>query len=92
MLESLCHLLFTLMVIIPCAKGSEDKGNLHRLWFLPVVLSVFITFAHIVGDIHFMRSGLYGLLALFQIPMAFLLGWWLTHPYLAMVSPGTISK
>ena len=80
-LESLCYLLLTLMTITPCAKDGERKRGLHRLWFLPGILSIFIAFAHLVGNIYFMRSELYCLSILFLIPMAFLLGWWLTHPY-----------
>ena len=80
-LEILCYLLLTLMTITPCAKDGERKRGLHRLWFLPGILSIFIAFAHLVGNIYFMRSELYCLSILFLIPMAFLLGWWLTHPY-----------
>lgn len=80
-LESLCYLLLTLMTITPCAKDGKHKRGLHRLWFLPGILSIFIAFAHLVGNIYFMRSELYCLSILFLIPMAFLLGWWLTHPY-----------
>ena len=80
-LESLCYLLLTLMTITPCAKDGERKRGLHRLWFLPGILSIFIAFAHFAGNIYFKRSDLYGFSDLFQIPMAFLLGWWLTHPY-----------
>ena len=80
-LESLCYLLLTLMTITPCAKDGERKRGLHRLWFLPGILSIFIAFTHLVGNIYFMRSELYCLSILFLIPMAFLLGWWLTHPY-----------
>ena len=80
-LEILCYLLLTLMTITPCAKDGERKRGLHRLWFLPGILSIFIAFAHFAGNIYFKRSDLYGFSDLFQIPMAFLLGWWLTHPY-----------
>ena len=80
-LEILCYLLLTLMTITPCAKDGERKRGLHRLWFLPGILSIFIAFAHLVGNIYFMRSDLYCLSVLFLIPMAFLLGWWLMHPY-----------
>lgn len=78
-LEILCYSLFTFMAITPC---TEDNGNKRRqLWFLPGVLSILIVFAHSVGNIYFMRSDLYFLSILFLIPMTFLLGWWLTHPY-----------
>ena len=80
-LESLCYLLLTLMTITPCAKDGERKRGLHRLWFLPGILGVFIAFAHLVGNIYFMRSDFYCLSILFLVPMTFLLGWWLTHPY-----------
>lgn len=80
-LEILCYLLLTLMTITPCAKDGKHKRGLHRLWFLPGILSIFIAFAHFAGNIYFKRSDLYGFSDLFQIPMAFLLGWWLTHPY-----------
>ena len=80
-LEILCYLLLTLMTITPCAEDGEHKRGLHRLWFLPGILGIFIAFAHLVGNIYFMRSDLYCLSVLFLIPMAFLLGWWLTHPY-----------
>ena len=80
-LEILCYLLFTLMAVTPCAKDGEKKGRLCKLWFLPGILSILIAFAHLVGNIYFMRSDLYCLSILFLIPMAFLLGWWLTHPY-----------
>lgn len=80
-LEILCYLLLTLMTITPCAGDGEHKRGLHRLWFLPGILGIFIAFAHLVGNIYFMRSDLYCLSVLFLIPMAFLLGWWLTHPY-----------
>lgn len=80
-LEILCYLLLTLMAITPCAGNGEHKRGLHRLWFLPGILGILITFAHLVGNIYFMRSDLYCLSVLFLIPMTFLLGWWLTHPY-----------
>ena len=80
-LEILCYLLFTLMAVTPCAKDGEKKGRLHRLWFLPGILSILIAFAHLVGNIYFMRSDVYCLSILFLIPMAFLFGWWMTHPY-----------
>lgn len=80
-LEILCYLLLTLMTITPCAKDGKHKRGVHRLWFLPGILSIFIAFAHFAGNIYFKRSDLYGFSDLFQIPMAFLLGWWLTHPY-----------
>lgn len=80
-LEILCYLLLALMTITPCAGDGEHKRGLHRLWFLPGILGIFIAFAHLVGNIYFMRSDLYCLSVLFLIPMAFLLGWWLTHPY-----------
>lgn len=80
-LEILCYLLLTLMTITPCAGDGEHKRGLHRLWFLPGILGIFIAFVHLVGNIYFMRSDLYCLSVLFLIPMAFLLGWWLTHPY-----------
>ena len=80
-LEILCYLLLTLMAVTPCAGDGEHKRGLHRLWFLPGILGIFITFAHLVGNIYFMRSDLYCLSVLFLIPMTFLLGWWLTHPY-----------
>lgn len=80
-LEILCHLLFTLMAVTPCAKDGGKKGRLCKLWFLPGILSILIAFAHLVGNIYFMRSDLYCLSILFLTPMAFLLGWWLTHPY-----------
>ncbi len=80
-LEILCYLLLVLMTITPCAEDGEHKRGLHRLWFLPGILSIFIAFAHFAGNIYFKRSDLYGFSDLFQIPMAFLLGWWLTHPY-----------
>ncbi len=80
-LEILCYLLLTFMTIMPCAGDGEHKRGLHKLWFLPGILSIFIAFAHLVGNIYFMRSDLYCLSVLFLIPMAFLMGWWLTHPY-----------
>ena len=80
-LEILCYLLLTLMAITPCAGNGEHKRGLHRLWFLPGILGILIAFAHLVGNIYFMRSDLYCLSVLFLIPMTFLLGWWLTHPY-----------
>lgn len=80
-LEILCYLLLTLMTITPCAGDGEHKRGLHRLWFLPGILGIFIAFAHLVGNIYFMRSDLYCLFSLFQIPMTFLLGRWLIHPY-----------
>ena len=80
-LEILCYLLFTLMAVTPCAKDGEKKGRLCKLWFLPGILSILIAFAHLVGNIYFKRSDLYCLSILFLIPMAFSLGWWLTHPY-----------
>ena len=72
-LESLCYLLLTLMTITPCAKDGERKRGLHRLWFLPGILGA--------GNIYFKRSDLFFFSDLFLTPMAFLLGWWLTHPY-----------
>lgn len=80
-LEILCYLLLTLMTITPCTEDGERKRDLHKLWFLPDILSILIAFAHFVGNIYFKCGGLYGLATLFQIPMTFLLGWWLTHPY-----------
>ena len=80
-LESLCYLLLTLMTITPCAKDGERKRGLHRLWFLPGILGIFIAFAHFAGNIYFKRSDLFFFSDLFLTPMAFLLGWWLTHPY-----------
>ena len=80
-LEILCYLLLTLMTITPCTEDGERKRELHKLWFLPGILSILIAFAHFVGNIYFKCGGLYGLATLFQIPMTFLLGWWLTHPY-----------
>lgn len=80
-LESLCYLLLTLMTITPCAENGEHKRGLHRLWFLPGILGIFIAFAHFVGNIYFKRSDLSFFSDLFLIPMMFLLGWWLTHPY-----------
>lgn len=81
MLEILCYLLLTFMAVTPCAKDGVNKGRLHRLWFLPGILGIFIAFAHFVGNIYFKRSDLSFFSDLFLIPMAFLLGWWLTHPY-----------
>lgn len=80
-LEILCYLLLTLITITPCIEDGERKRDLHKLWFLPGILSILIAFAHFVGNIYFKCGGLYGLATLFQIPMTFLLGWWLTHPY-----------
>lgn len=80
-LEILCYLLLTLMTITPCTEDGERKREPHKLWFLPGILSILIAFAHFVGNIYFKCGGLYGLATLFQIPMTFLLGWWLTHPY-----------
>ena len=80
-LECLCYLLLTLMTVTPCAEKGAHKRGLHRLWFLPGVLSILIAFAYFAGNIYFKRSVLFFFSSLFLIAMAFLLGWWLTHPY-----------
>ena len=80
-LESLCYLFLTLMTITPCAEDGEHKHGLHRLWFLPGILGIFIAFAYFVGNIYFKRSDLCFFSGLFLISMTFLLGRWLTHPY-----------
>lgn len=82
MLEILFHLLITFMAATPCDRDGGNKGRLHKIWFLPGILSFFIAFAYLVGDIYFMStSEVYNLTRIFLVPMAFLLGWWLTHPY-----------
>lgn len=78
-LEILCYLLLTLMAATAC--DQEGKSKLYKLWYLPGVLSIFIAFGQMVGNIYFMRSDLYCLTIPFLIPMTFLLGRWLTRPY-----------
>lgn len=75
-------LLLLLFAIFQDRKEASNAASLFRkIWFIPGVLSIFGSFGSIVG-----RGG-FGLLIsavsgiLFGIPMAFLLGWWLTHPY-----------
>ena len=75
-------LLFLLFAV--CQDQKQESGaakTFRKLWFIPGILSVFSGFGIVVG------SGGPGLLInavsgiLIGIPMAFLLGWWLTHPY-----------
>ena len=80
-LKLLCYLLLTLMAVTPCAEAGARGRGLQRLWFVPGILSIFISFADFVGSGYFVYSAPYIIVILFQIPMAFLLGWWLTHPY-----------
>ena len=80
-LKLLCYLLLTLMAVTPCAEAGARGRGLQRLWFVPGILSIFISFADFVGSGYFVYSAPYIIVILFQIPMAFLLGRWLTHPY-----------
>ena len=80
-LKLLCYLLLTLMAVTPCAEAGARGRGPQRLWFVPGILSIFISFADFVGSGYFVYSAPYIIVILFQIPMAFLLGWWLTHPY-----------
>lgn len=80
-LKLLCYLLLTLMAVTPCAEAGARGSGLQRLWFVPGILSIFISFADFVGSGYFVYSAPYIIVILFQIPMAFLLGRWLTHPY-----------
>ena len=63
-------------------KMSPAQQNyFKKIWFIPGILSVFNAFGGILG-----RGGANLLInivsnLLVSIPMAFLLGWWLTHPY-----------
>ena len=80
-LKLLCYLLLTLMAVTPCAEAGARGRGLQRFWFVPGILSIFISFADFVGSGYFVYSAPYIIVILFQIPMAFLLGRWLTHPY-----------
>ena len=80
-LKLLCYLLLTLMAVTLCAEAGARGRGLQRLWFVPGILSIFISFADFVGSGYFVYSAPYIIVILFQTPMAFLLGWWLTHPY-----------
>ena len=75
-------LLFLLFAV--CQDQKQESGaakTFRKLWFIPGILSVFSGFGSVVGyggpglRINAVSGILIG------IPMAFLLGWWLTHPY-----------
>ena len=57
-LEILCYLLLTLMTITPCAEDGEHKRRLHRLWFLPGILGVFMENAPSPEDIYTSATGI----------------------------------
>ena len=71
-LKLLCYLLLTLMAVTPCAEAGARGRGLQRLWFVPGILSIFISFADFVGSGYFVYSAPYIIVILFQIPKAFL--------------------
>lgn len=75
-------LLLLLFAIFQDRKDASNAAGLFRkLWFIPGILSIFSSFGSIVGrgGSGLLISAVSGIL--FGVPMAFLLGWWLTHPY-----------
>lgn len=75
-------LLLLLFAIFQDRKEASNAASLFRkIWFIPGILSIFSSFGGIVGrgGSGLLISAVSGIL--FGIPMAFLLGWWLTHPY-----------
>lgn len=75
-------LLFLLFAIFQDRKETSNAASLFRkIWFIPGILSIFGFFGSIVGrgGFNLLITIVSGLLV--SIPMAFLLGWWLTHPY-----------
>ena len=60
-LKLLCYLLLTLMAVTPCAEAGARGRGLQRLWFVPGILSIFISFADFVGSGYFVYSGEIGL-------------------------------
>lgn len=75
-------LLLLLFAVFQDRKDESGAAKLfQKIWFIPGILSVFNAFGGILG-----RGGANLLInivsnLLVSIPMAFLLGWWLTHPY-----------
>ena len=75
-------LLLLLFAVFQDRKNESGAAKLfQKIWFIPGILSVFNAFGGILG-----RGGANLLInivsnLLVSIPMAFLLGWWLTHPY-----------
>lgn len=75
-------LLLLLFAIFQDRKEASNAASLFRkIWFIPGILNIFGSFGSIVGRGGFdmIITFVSGLLV--SIPMAFLLGWWLTHPY-----------
>lgn len=75
-------LLLLLFAIFQDRKESSNAASLFRkIWFIPGILSIFGSFGNMIGHSgpNLLISAVSGIL--FEIPMAFLLGWWLTHPY-----------
>ena len=75
-------LLLLLFAVFQDRKDESGAAKLfQKIWFIPGILSVFNAFGGILG-----RGGANLLInivsnLLVSIPMAFLLAWWLTHPY-----------
>ena len=56
--------------------GEKDTLSIVRnIWFIPGILSI------VYASYCVYRRNYYSYMPLSQIPMIFLLGWWLTHPY-----------
>ena len=75
-------LLLLLFAIFQDRKEESGTATLFRkIWFVPGILNIFGFFGDFVGrgGFNLINTIVSGLLA--SIPMAFLLGWWLTRPY-----------
>ena len=77
------RLMLLLFAIFQDRKESSNAAAslFRKIWFIPGILSIFGSFGSIVGrgGPSLLISAVSGILL--GIPMAFLLGWWLTHPY-----------
>jgi hypothetical protein len=83
-------LLFLLFAVFQDRKGKSKAAKIFSaIWFIPGIISVisyfFNAYQAYLGIINGYITAM-GWISLFSgllvsIPMAFLLGWWLTHPY-----------
>jgi hypothetical protein len=75
-------LILLLFAVFQDRKEESGAAKLFRkIWFIPGIFSILSAFGGIVG-----RGGFNLIITivsnlLVSIPLAFLLGWWLTHPY-----------
>ena len=78
---NLCGVAVTALLIVfaVVSFGKETRGAkiCEKLWYIPGILSIFYMLASLVGKHNIFQI----LITVFLVPMDFLLGRWLTHPY-----------